>query len=476
MLRAQGGRRSVAARAGYRSWSMTVDAEGPQQAEMLVDAPSADPPRASSPAVARVGRSAPGTRRRLPRWKDLRPYLRTGPVRPWPTDRRLASAATIWDLRSAARRHVPRAVFDYVDGAAGSETSLRRSREAFARIEFVPSVLRDVSLVDPSTTILGTRSALPIVFAPTGFTRLMNHEGEPAIGRVAGRLGIPYALSTLGTTSPEDLAAAAPQTNKWFQLYIWNDRDAAVDLIRRARAAGFTALILTVDTPVAGARLRDVHNGFTIPPALSIRTLFDIALHPGWWFNLLTTEPLRFAAFTETQGTVADLIDRVFDPTITVADLSWLREAWDGPLVIKGIQTVEDARAMIDAGADAIVISNHGGRQLDRAPTPLEQLPSIAEAVGDRAEVYVDGGVLDGGDVVAAVALGARAVLVGRAYLYGLMAGGERGVERAGDVLRKELVRTMQLIGASTISGLTPDRVRFRDRFPAEHPGGPPEP
>jgi len=330
--------------------------------------------------------------------------------------------------------------------------------------------------VDPSTTILGTRSALPIVFAPTGFTRLMNHEGEPAIGRVAGRLGIPYALSTLGTTSPEDLAAAAPETNKWFQLYIWNDRDAAVDLIRRARAAGFTALILTVDTPVAGARLRDVHNGFTIPPALSIRTLFDIALHPGWWFNLLTTEPLRFAAFTETQGTVADLIDRVFDPTITVADLSWLREAWDGPLVIKGIQTVDDARAMIDAGADAIVISNHGGRQLDRAPTPLEQLPSIAEAVGDRAEVYVDGGVLDGGDVVAAVALGARAVLVGRAYLYGLMAGGERGVERAGDVLRKELVRTMQLIGASTISGLTPDRVRFRDRFPAEHPGGPPEP
>ena len=406
--------------------------------------------------------SRPPTRRRIPRWKDLRPYLRTGPIRPSPTDRRLASAATIWDLRSAAQRRVPRAVFDYVDGAAETETSLRRSREAFARIEFVPSVLRDVSRVDPSTTILGRPSALPLVFAPTGFTRLMNHEGEAAVGRVAGRLGIPYALSTLGTTSPEDLAAAAPATDKWFQLYIWNDRDAVVELVRRAKAAGFTALVLTVDVPVAGARLRDVHNGFTIPPTLSVRTLVDIAVHPGWWFNLLTTEPLRFAAFSETQGTVADLINRVFDPTITISDLGWLRETWDGPIVIKGVQTVEDAKRVVDAGADALVVSNHGGRQLDRAPTPLEQLPAIAAAVGDRAEVYVDGGVLSGADVVAAVALGARAALVGRAYLYGLMAGGERGVERAAALLRGELVRTMQLLGVATIAELGAERVRLR--------------
>jgi len=355
-------------------------------------------------------------------------------------------------------------VFDYVDGAAESETSLRRSRDAYARVEFVPSILQDVSAVDTSTTILGAGAALPLVFAPTGFTRLMNHEGEPAVARVAGRLGIPYALSTLGTTSPESVAAAAPDTNKWFQLYLWNDRDAGVDLVRRARAAGFTALLLTVDTPVAGARLRDVHNGFTIPPTLSIRTLFDIALHPGWWFNLLTTEPLRFAAFTETQGTVADLINRVFDPTITIADLGWLRDAWDGPIVVKGVQTVDDARAVIDAGAEAIVISNHGGRQLDRAPTPLEQLPAIAAAVGGRAEVYVDGGILGGGDIVAAVALGARAVLVGRAYLYGLMAGGERGVERAGELLRRETIRTMQLLGVRRVADLSPDRVRLRDR------------
>ncbi len=209
------------------------------------------------------------TRRRLPRPSEVRPYLRTGPIHLSPVERRLASAATIWDLRKVARRHVPRAVFDYTDGAAETETSLRRSREAYARIEFVPSVLRDVSSIDLSTTILGRPSTMPLVFAPTGFTRLMHQEGEPAVTRVAGRLGIPYALSTLGTTSPEAVALASPDTDRWFQLYLWSDRDAGLDLVRRAQAAGFSALVLTVDTPVAGARLRDVHNGFTIPPTLS---------------------------------------------------------------------------------------------------------------------------------------------------------------------------------------------------------------
>jgi len=404
------------------------------------------------------------TRRRVPRWSELQPYLRTGPVHIDPVERRLAGAATIADLRVVARRHVPRAVFDYVDGAAESETSLARSRDAYARVEFVPSVLRDVSSVDLSTTILGRQAAMPIVFAPTGFTRLMHEAGEPAVGRVAGKLGIPYALSTLGTTSPEALAAAAPDADRWFQLYLWSDRDAGVDLVRRAGAAGYGALMLTVDTPVAGARLRDVHNGFTIPPTLSVKTVIDIGLHPGWWFDKLTTEPLQFAVFTETGGTVADLIDRVFDPTITIDDFGWMREAWPGPLAIKGIQTVEDARRVVDAGADAIVVSNHGGRQLDRAPVPLEQLPAIAAAVGERAEVYVDGGTMSGGDVIAAVAMGARAVLVGRAYLYGLMAGGERGVARAGEILRKEAIRTMQLLGVRSIAELGPERVRLRER------------
>jgi L-lactate dehydrogenase (cytochrome) len=402
------------------------------------------------------------TRRRLPRPSEVRPYLRTGPVRLSPIERRLASAATIWDLRDVARRHVPRAVFDYTDGAAETETSLRRSREAYARIEFVPSVLRDVSSVDLSTTILGRPSTMPLVFAPTGFTRLMHQEGEPSVTRVAGRLGIPYVLSTLGTTSPEAVALASPDTDRWFQLYLWSDRDAGLDLVRRAQSAGFSALVLTVDTPVAGARLRDVHNGFTIPPTLSLRTLVDIGRHPGWWFDKLTTDPLQFAVFTETGGTVADLINRVFDPTVTIADFGWLRDAWKGPLVIKGVQTVDDARAVVDAGADAIVVSNHGGRQLDRAPTPLEQLPAIAAAVGDRAEVFVDGGIMSGADVVAAVAMGARAALVGRAYLYGLMAGGERGVARAGELLRKEAVRTMQLLGVPRVDELGPERVRLR--------------
>ncbi len=404
------------------------------------------------------------TDRRIPRWSELRPYLRAGPVRLSAVERRLASAASIWDLRKVARRHVPRAVFDYTDGAAETEASLQRARDAFARVEFVPRVLRDVSNVDLSTTILGHPASMPLVFAPTGFTRLMHQAGEPAVGRVASRLGIPYVLSTLGTTSPERLAAAVPDADLWFQLYIWNDRDAVLDLVRRANASRYRVLVLTVDTPVAGARLRDVHNGFTIPPTLSARTLVDIGLHPGWWFDKLTTDPLQFAVFTETGGTVADLINRVFDPTITVADLGWMRDAWDGPIVIKGIQTPDDARMVVDAGANAVVISNHGGRQLDRAPTPLEQLRPILAAVGGRAEVYLDGGITSGADVIAAVAMGARAVLVGRAYLYGLMAGGERGVARSAELLRTEANRTMRLLGVARVADLDGSSARLRDR------------
>ena len=404
------------------------------------------------------------TQRRLPRWSELRPYLRTQPVHWSAVERRLAGAATISDLRRIARRHTPRAAFDYTDGAAETETSLDRARAAFRRVEFVPSVLRDVSRIDPSTTILGRPASLPLVFAPTGFTRFMNHEGEPAVARVAERVGIPYALSTLGTTSPEALAQAVPDVERWFQLYVWRDRAPSQELIARAEAAGYSALILTVDTPVGGQRLRDVRNGLTIPPTLTVKTLADMTLHPGWWFNLLTTEPLTFASLTGSDGTVAELIDKVFDPSVTLDDLAWLRGVWSRPLIVKGIQSVEDARAVVDRGADAIVVSNHGGRQLDRAPTPLEQLPAIVAAVGDRAEVYLDGGIMSGGDVVAAVATGARACLVGRAYLYGLMAGGERGVQRAADILRRDIIRTMQLIGVTDVAGLTPDRVRIRDR------------
>ena len=399
--------------------------------------------------------------RQRPRWSELKPLLRPRPVEWNPTRRRLESALTIADLRAIARRRTPRSVFDYTDGAAEGEITLRRARRLFAELELRPSILQDVSDVDTSTTVLGRTAALPFAFAPTGFTRMMNHEGERAVVRVAERHGIPYALSTLGTTSPEDVAAAAPSARRWFQLYVWNDRAAGEELMRRAAASGFEALVLTVDVPVAGARLRDVRNGFSIPPALTVSTVLDAAMHPAWWVNLLTTEPLEFATLSSWKGTVADMIDALFDPSMTIADLEWVRSCWDGPLVIKGIQTVEDARRVVDAGADAIVLSNHGGRQLDRAPVPLRLLPDVVEAVGDRAEVWLDTGIMSGADVVAAIALGARTTLVGRAYLYGLMAGGERGVERAVQILEREVHRTMQLLGVRSVSELGPQHVRL---------------
>ena len=401
------------------------------------------------------------TERRLPRWSELRPLL--APRRPEldPTKRRLARAASIGDLRAIARRRAPRAVFDYADGAADTEIGLRRSREAFARVELIPSVLEDVSAIDTTTTILGRPAALPLAFAPTGFTRLFHHEGERAVARVAQRMGIPTGLSTAGTTTIEGLAAVAPDTAKWFQLYVWPDRDASAELVMRAQAAGYDALALTVDVAVAGSRLRDVHNGLVFPPRPTLRTLGDMALHPAWWANVLTTEPLRFASMKSPPTTIARVAS-LFDAALTPDTLTWLRELWRGPLVVKGILTADDARRVVDLGADAVIVSSHGSRQLDRSPTPLEVLPEVVAAVGDRAEVFLDSGILSGADVVAAVAMGARACLVARAYCYGLMAGGERGVQRAADLLQAEIARTMALLGVSAVRDLTPDRVRLR--------------
>ncbi|MDT7581430.1 MAG: hypothetical protein QOK35_2694 [Pseudonocardiales bacterium] len=399
--------------------------------------------------------------RRLPRPAELAPLLRPAPFVRDATARRLRRAASVADLRAIARRRAPRAVFDYCDGAADGEQSLRRAREAFARVEFRPSVLRDVSSVDTGRDILGRRSALPFAFAPTGFTRMMHTEGERAVASVAQDIGIPYALSTMGTTTIEDLAAAAPGARLWFQLYLWRDRAFGKDLVERAAAAGYDTLLLTVDTPVGGARLRDVRNGLTIPPALSLRTFVDGALHPNWWFDLLTTEPLEFATLS-TDGTPEQMINRVFDPALTIADVEWLRGTWPGKLVVKGVQSVDDALRVVDAGADGVLLSNHGGRQLDRAPVPLELVEPTVAALGGRAEVFVDTGVLHGGDIVAAVALGATAALVGRAYLYGLMAGGRAGVAKAAEILRDDVVRTMQLLGVTSVDELGPHHVRFR--------------
>jgi L-lactate dehydrogenase (cytochrome) len=402
------------------------------------------------------------TVRRLPRWQEIEPLVQRRPRTGDRVDRRLARAQTIADLRLQARRRTPRAVFDYVDGAAEQEIAIRRARDAFADVEFQPRVLRDVGKVDTTTTVLGEPSALPLVLSPTGFTRMMHHAGEVAVGRAAARAGIPYALSTMGTTSIEELRRAVPTGAHWFQLYLWQDRRASEDLVARVREAGVDVLVLTVDTPVGGARLRDVRNGLTIPPTLTLRTVADMALHPSWWGNLLTTEPLEFATLRSSEGTVEEMIRRVFDPTVTVADLAWLRETWEGRLVVKGVQTLDDARVVVDEGADAVILSNHGGRQLDRAPVPLELLPAVVDAVGDRAEVLIDTGIASGADLVAARALGASAGMVGRAYLYGLMAGGERGVARALAILEAEVVRTLQLLGVARVEDLTPEHARLR--------------
>jgi L-lactate dehydrogenase (cytochrome) len=396
----------------------------------------------------------PGTPRRMPRWSELRSLINPRPLRLDPVARRLSRAYTIHDLRISARRQVPRPIFDYVDGAAESEISLSRAREAYRSVEFRPRILRNVSDVDTSRDILGRSAPLPLVLAPTGMTRMIHHHGEIAVARAAARAGLPYTLSTMGNTSIEDLAAAVPEGRRWFQLYLWRDRVASEDLVKRALANGYDTLMLTVDTPVAGARMRDVRNGFTVPPNLTVRTLADISLHPAWWFNFLTTGSLEFASFKSWNSSLTELVNHMFDPSATVEDLRWLRATWPHSLIVKGIQDPEDAKMVVDEGVDAVVISNHGGRQLDRAATPLRLLPSVLDAVNGRAEVYIDTGITSGSDIAAAVGLGATGVLIGRAYLYGLMAAGEPGVDKALEILNTELRRTLQLLGATTVNDL----------------------
>lgn len=401
------------------------------------------------------------TERRLPRWSELRQVLQ---IQPPSLNRRaqaLAAAGSIGDIRAIARRRVPRSVFDYVDGGADEEVTLRHSRAAFSRVRFQARVLRDVTTVDPSVTLFGQRHPLPILLGPTGFTRMMHHEGERAVAAAAGRAGVPYTLATVGTVSIEDVMAVQPVGPRWFQLYPPLQRQGSLDLIGRAQEAGYGALLLTVDTAVAGARLRDARHGLTVPPTLRLRTLADMGTHPRWWLNLVSTEPLRFANLPMPESDMGTLLRTSFNPGITLADLAWMREAWSGPLLVKGIQHPDDAVAVLDAGADGVVISNHGGRQLDRALPTLDLLPRVREAVGPKATVLLDGGVTHGADAVAAVALGADAVLVGRAYLYGLMAGGEEGVSRVLQLLAAQVERTMALLGASRLDELTPDQVRL---------------
>ena len=412
-------------------------------------------------------------RRRIPKPRDFADLLRFQKPTLSVTTRRLARAQTIADLRDIARRTTPRAPFDYTDGAAEAELSLARARQAFEDVEFHPAILRDVAKVDTSCVVAGGPSAQPFGIAPTGFTRMMHAAGERAGAAAAGAAGIPFSLSTVGTSTPEDVAAANPTGRNWFQLYMWKDRERSMQVMSRAASSGFDTLLVTVDVPVAGARLRDRYNGLTIPPTLTAGTVLNAVPKVRWWFDFLTTEPIAFATFEKWDGTVAELLDSMFDPTVNFDDLVWIKDQWPGAVVVKGVQTIDDARRCADLGVDGVLLSNHGGRQLDRAPVPFHLLPRVVREIGAEVEVMIDTGIMSGADIVAAIAVGASFTLVGRAYLYGLMAGGRAGVDRAIEILSDEIARTMKLLGVDSLDALEPSHVTQLHRLaPFEGPTG----
>ncbi|MFI8411162.1 alpha-hydroxy acid oxidase [Paeniglutamicibacter gangotriensis] len=401
-------------------------------------------------------------KRRLPQISELRSLMKFEAPSLDRRAARLAKAADVWDLRAIAKRRTPTPAFDYVDGAAQRELTTRRAREVFDSVELIPRILHGTAEPDLSTAIAGEASALPFGIAPTGFTRFMHAEGETGVVRAAAAAGIPFSLSTMGTRSLEEVAAAAPESRRWFQLYLWKDREKSRALLQRAAAAGYDTLLVTVDTPVAGQRLRDARNGMVIPPKLNLKTVLDASYRPEWWFNFLTTDSLKFASLSNSATDLPTLINSMFDPTLSFADLEWIRSIWDGQLFVKGVLTAQDARKSIDAGADGLVVSNHGGRQLDRAPVSFEALAEVRAEVGDQVELIMDSGIMSGADIVAALCAGADFVLIGRAYLYGLMAGGEQGVERVIELLAEEIRVNMQLMGAATIADLGPEMIRRR--------------
>jgi L-lactate dehydrogenase (cytochrome) len=374
---------------------------------------------------------------------------------------------TIDDLRKRARRRLPRAVFDFVDGGAEDEQSLRANREAFNRVTFRPRVLVDVSQRDTRTTVLGQQLSAPLILGPTGLAGLLWPRAEVLAAQAAIRRGLGFVLSTHSIWSIEEVAEAVPGP-KWFQLYVVRDREVTRAFIERAKAAGYTALCLTVDVPVIGQRERDVRNGFTIPPRVTVRNLLDTARKIPWVLRTLRAPRVTFKNFIGTPGvpgktdaiSLGAWAQRLHDPAVTWKDLDWFRSLWPGPLVLKGVMSAEDAVRAADAGVEGIVVSNHGGRQLEGLPSTLEVLPEIADAAGDRLEIIFDGGIRRGGDVVKALALGARACIIGRAFLYGLGAGGEAGVNRALEILLAEMDRTLALLGRPTIADLDRTAVR----------------
>jgi L-lactate dehydrogenase (cytochrome) len=403
-------------------------------------------------------------KRQFPKPSELAPLLKFSLPTLRRKKRRLEQAYTIWDLRDIAQKRTPKGPFDYTDGSAESEVSLERARQAFRDLEFIPSILKDVSTADLTRTALGETFSMPVGIAPTGFTRMMQTEGEIAGARAAEKFGVPFTLSTLGTTTIEDVVEAAPDGRNWFQLYMWKDREGSMALVERAKRAGVKNLMLTVDVPAAGQRIRDYRNGLTVPPRLTAGTVINAIPRPAWWINFLTTPSIEFASMKNWEGTVGELLDYMFDPTMTWEDLKWIRQQWDGTLTVKGIQNLEDAKKAAKLGADAVLLSNHGGRQLDRAPVMLHLLADIKKEFKNDYEIHIDTGIMHGADVLAAVALGAQFTYVGRAYLYGLMAGGQDGVERALEIMRTQMVRNMKLLGVNSLEELTPKHVRFLNR------------
>jgi L-lactate dehydrogenase (cytochrome) len=406
----------------------------------------------------------------LDMWRTFRSTVQFRSLELDPVQRRLRSAANIDDLRRIARRRLPRGVFDYIDGAAEDERSLANNAAAFTRWEFSPNVLRDVSRLDTTITLFDREISMPLVLAPTGYTRLTHSEGELSVARAAARANVPYSLSTMSTRSIEEVAAVSDGP-KWFQVYTWKDRGLVREMVERSAQAGYEVLWLTVDTAVLGNRERDARRGFTVPPKVGPGTLVDGVLRPSWTYDFLTHDPLEFA-------NVAHLPDRAaggqanmgrgayvmanFDQKLSWTDVEWLRSIWDRPIVLKGIQTVEDAERAVAAGVEGIGLSNHGGRQLDDAPAPLDLVEPVRQAVQDAATIICDGGVRRGSDIVKAVALGADACSIGRAYLYGMGAAGERGVDHVLRIFREGLERTMALTGRTTIAEIGRDLVRTK--------------
>jgi L-lactate dehydrogenase (cytochrome) len=403
-------------------------------------------------------------------FETLRSVLRLRRIEWDATTRRLARCANVDDLRRIAKRRLPSGCFDYIDGAAEDERSAARNCQVFQELEFRPRVLRDVGQTDPSSTLLGEPLGMPLVMAPTGFGRIAHPQGELAVARAAARARVPYTLSTLSTRSIEEVAAVSSGT-LWFQVYAWRDRGLVQEMVERARAAGYRALVLTVDTAVLGRRERDVRSGFTLPPQLGLDTLIDGALHPGWTLDFLRSEPIVFSNVVgrsvgdgSQPVELADYINTQFDPSLSWRDVEWLRSIWNGPIVIKGIQTVDDALLAADTGVEAIALSNHGGRQLDDSPPPLELIAPVVDQVGDRLEVICDGGVRRGGDVVKAIALGATACMIGRPYLFGLAAGGEAGVDLVLRWFEEGIRRNLALVGCARLDDLTSEFVAWRVR------------